>query len=184
MHRNTWKCGWYLFWCCLWLGFHLCCEWFLESTILTFCPLPWYGLCPSREPLRKSCNLFVIVEKTALVLCLLFVSLTISNSNLSPNKNWVSLTNLSFFSLRSDGYCLRHTFALLCHYYSLLRFEKHLVVLPNLTFFIFPCLSTSKLQFAWSRIDLLVQFDFRLSYSDGFLGQCDVGGVSTWQSSS
>ena len=49
--------------------------------------------------LRKGCCLFVIAEKTSLDHCLLLAVLIISDSNLSPNRNCVSLTNISLFSL-------------------------------------------------------------------------------------
>ena len=83
--------------CCCWPDFYVYYEWFLESTILKFCPLSLFGWFPSRGPLWKRYCLFAIVKETSLGFCLLFVVLTISDSNLPPNKNCVSLTNLSLF---------------------------------------------------------------------------------------
>ena len=89
----SWNCGQYLFWCCYWPGFHIYGDWFLESNILTFSPIPLFHWCPSGWPLRKDCCLFLIVETTSLIFCMHLVVLGISDSNLPPN--------ISFFSLRS-----------------------------------------------------------------------------------
>ena len=70
-----------------------------------------------------------------------------------------------------DEYLPRHSFAFIWYDYFLLSLEKHLVVLPDLTFFIFPYVSASKLQFHWSGINLLVQSIFGLSCLDALRGQ-------------
>ena len=57
-------------------------EHYLEILLL-------FDLCPSRGSLQKSCPSSVIIEKTCLDFCLLFVFLTIPDSNLSPNGNCV-----------------------------------------------------------------------------------------------
>ena len=100
-----WNWDWYLFFCC-WTDFHVCYEWFLEITMLKYCSLPLFGWFSSRGSLRERgpllrCCLFVIVRKTSLDFCLILVVLTVSDSNLPPNKNCVSLANMSSFSLRS-----------------------------------------------------------------------------------
>ena len=61
--------------------------------------------CPSRGYHRKGWCLSAIAKKTSLDFCLLFTFLMMSDSNFSPNKNWVSLTNIPFFKelLRFHG---------------------------------------------------------------------------------
>ena len=98
--QYSWNCGQYLFWCCCWPGFYVCCEWYLESTILTFYSLPLFRWCPCRGPLRKCCCLLVIVEKTSLGFCLV---LTFRNC---------------FVFLGSPVICFR---PLKCHIYKILK---------------------------------------------------------------
>ena len=59
-------------------------------------PLTLIWLAYRQGPPWNDCCLFVIVEKTYLDFCLLLVVLTIPDSNLQPDKNYVSLTNISF----------------------------------------------------------------------------------------
>ena len=90
---------WYLFWCCCCPGFHVCCEWFSDGTILKFCPpppLPLFCWSPSRGPLGKGYCLFVIAEKISLGFCFLLAVLMISDSNLSPKLCFLK-KNLIFF---------------------------------------------------------------------------------------
>ena len=96
-----WNCGLYLFCCCCLPSFHVCCEWLLESTILTFSPYLHLVVVSERSTLLQGCCLFFIVEKTSFDFCLLFAVLTTSNSNLSPNKICAFLTDICFFALRS-----------------------------------------------------------------------------------
>ena len=99
------------------------------------------------------------VTTISVIWCFFGSNMRCSKFNLSPDDDG-----------RTDQ-LLCHAFALTWYDYFLLKLEKHLVVLPHLAFFIFPCISASKLQFHWSRIDLLVQSVFRPFYSDAFLGQ-------------
>ena len=81
------------------------------------------------------------------------------------------LTSSLMILVRQTTSYLHHTLTLIWYDYFLLRLEKHFVVLP---FFIFSCPSNSKLQFHWSRINLLVQSVFSI-----ILPRCAFGTMVT-----
>ena len=91
--------------------------------------------------------------------------------DLKLSKDWSLRDIVTLDDNYLTDHSLCHTFTFIWDDHFLLRLKKYLMVLPDLPFFIFPCVSASKLQFHWFIINLLFQSVFRPSFSGAFLGQ-------------